>query len=97
MSGKKKTQIRHFSVMLVGFRGPCSRSFTLWAVKRGKKNLSRLPSTRGEMQNKGIANGVSQILQNFGFLSKHEKGKAQENTQLLDGQKASTHISQPLP
>lgn len=43
-----------------------------------KEKSSRLPST-GEMQNKGIANGISQILQDFGFLSKYEKGEAQEN------------------
>lgn len=82
--------------MLAGFRRPRSSSFTLWVVKR-EKSPSRLPSAQGEMQTKGIANGVSQILQNFGFLSKHEKGKAQENTQLWGGQEASTHINQPLP
>jgi len=92
----KKTQIRHFLAMLVGFRGSWSRCFTLWVVKRAK-SPSRLPSTRGEMQNKGITSGVSQILQNVGFLSKHEEGKVQESTQLLGGQEASAHINQPLP
>lgn len=48
------------------------------------------------MQNKGITDGISQIPQNFGSLSSHEKGEAQENTQLLGGQEASTHINQPL-
>lgn len=49
------------------------------------------------MQNKGVTDGVSQILQNFGLLSKLEKGKAQENTQLMGGQEASTRINQLLP
>lgn len=49
------------------------------------------------MQSKGIADEASQILQNFGLLSKHKKGKAQENTQLLGGQEASAHINQLLP
>lgn len=50
-----------------------------------EKSPSRLPSRWWEMQNKGFISGVSQIIQNFGFLSKCEKGKAQENTQLLGG------------
>lgn len=75
-----------------------ARALLVFGWLRGKRALhTGLPSTQGEMQTKGIANGVSQILQNFGFLSKHEKGKAQENTQLWGGQEASTHINQPLP
>lgn len=44
-----------------------------------EKSLPGCPA-HGEMQNKGIANGISQILPDFGFLSKHEQGEAQENT-----------------
>lgn len=54
-----------------------SRSFTLWVVKE-EKSLPGCPAHR-EMQNKGIASGISQILQDFGFLSKHEEGEAREN------------------
>lgn len=78
--------------MLVGLGGLFSRCFTLWVVKE-EKSLPGCPAHR-EMQNKGITNGISQILQDFGFLSKHEKGEAQK-TQLLSGREANTHISQP--
>lgn len=53
-------------------------SFPLWVVKK-EKSLPGCTSHRG-MQSKGIANGNSQILQDFAFLSKHEKGEAWENT-----------------
>lgn len=78
-------------VMLVGFGGPCSRSFTLWVVKK-EKSLPGCPA-HGKMQSKGIANGISQILQDFGFLSKHKKVKHRK-IQLLSGQEANTNVSQ---
>lgn len=74
----KKTQTDAFFVTLVGFGGLCSRSFTLWVVKK-EKSLPGCPA-HGEVQNKGIASGISQILQDSGFFSKHGKGEAKENT-----------------
>lgn len=64
--------------MLVAVGGPCSRSFTLWVVKK-EKSLPGCPAHR-EMQNKGIANGISPIVQDLDFLSEHEKDETEENT-----------------